>query len=125
MWQDSLKGVINPEEGDTKLTPEEAAEWAEKVKATFPELSAALEGFLGVISEGVGERGGLSELQKGIQGVTEQTAQVLEALLNSMRDTQANAYSELQTQTNILKDIKGILSDLTSPSPRAISVKLT
>jgi PHD/YefM family antitoxin component YafN of YafNO toxin-antitoxin module len=125
MWQDSLKKVINPEEGDTELTPEEAAEWAEKIKATFPELSAALEGFLGVISEGVGERGGLSDLQKGIQGVTEQTAQVLEALLNSMRDTQANAYSELQTQTNILKDIKGILSDLTSPSPRAISVKLT
>lgn len=80
----------------------------------FAELVAGIFG---------GQGGGLSALEKGIQGVTEQTAQVLEALLNSMRDTQANSYSELQSQTNLLRDIKGILNDLTSNSPRAVSVK--
>jgi hypothetical protein len=49
---------------------------------------------------------------------------VLEALLNSMRDTQANAYYELQTQTNILKDIKGILNDVAGNGPRAFSMKM-
>ena len=123
-WQNMLKDYIDVENQDTEITPEQAAEWAERVKATFPELSAALEGFLGVISEGLGERGGLSDLQKGIQGVTEQTAQVLEALLNSMRDTQANAYHELQKQTRILGEIRDTLDAVSGNGPRAFSVRM-
>jgi hypothetical protein len=87
------------------------------VGVSFEPIAEQIAGIFG------GQGGGLSALQKGIQGVTEQTAQVLEALLNSMRDTQANSYSELQSQTNLLRDIKGILNDLTSNSPQAVSVK--
>lgn len=87
------------------------------VGVSFEPIAEQIAGIFG------GQGGGLSALQKGIQGVTEQTAQVLEALLNSMRDTQANSYSELRSQTNLLRDIKGILNDLTSNSPRAVSVK--
>lgn len=71
-----------------------------------------------------GEGGSLSELQKGIQGVTEQTAQVLEALLNSMRDTQANAYHELQKQTRILGEIRDTLDAVSGNGPRAFSVRM-
>ena len=84
-YSDWLKNYINVEGGDTTLTAEEAKEWAERVKATFPELSALLENFFSGTQDLLQEQGELSELSKGIQGVTETTAQVIEALLNSMR----------------------------------------
>lgn len=84
-YSDWLKSYINVEGGDTTLTAEEAKEWAERVKATFPELSALLENFFSGTQDLLQEQGELSELSKGIQGVTETTAQVIEALLNSMR----------------------------------------
>lgn len=49
----------------------------------------------------------MSELQKGIQGITEETAQALEALLNSTRAFVAD--SNLQ--------LKNILMALTAPAP--------
>lgn len=85
MYSDWLKNYINVEGKDTTLTAEEAKEWAERVKATFPELSALLENFFNGTQDLLQEQGELSELSKGIQGVTETTAQVIEALLNSMR----------------------------------------
>lgn len=84
-WKRDLQKYLN--DTDTRLTPEEAVAWADEVKATMPELSAALEAFLGTIHESVGglQSGELSSLQKGIQGITEDTAQVIEAYLNSVR----------------------------------------
>lgn len=85
MYSDWLKNYINVEGKDTTLTAEEAKEWAERVKATLPGLSALLENFFNGTQDLLQEQGELSELSKGIQGVTETTAQVIEALLNSMR----------------------------------------
>ncbi len=84
-YSDWLKDYIDVEGGDTTLTAEDAKKWAERVKATFPELSALLESFFNGTQDLMQEQGELSELSKGIQGVTETTAQVIEALLNSMR----------------------------------------
>ena len=96
-WQEELKSFINPEEGVFSLDAENIKAWAEKVRDTLPALSAALEGSLEVMKDVITtEDNNLSELQKGIQGVTEQTAQVLEALLNSMR-------AEVQSQTRYMK----------------------
>lgn len=101
-WENALKKYVNDQ--DTELTVDEAAAWAEEVKSSFPELNAALEAFLGTISNGFGgESGSLSELQKGIQGVTEETAQVLEALLNSMRLYVADTNNEIKSQTTYIK----------------------
>ena len=82
-WTEDLQKYVN--EGDTKLTKDEAQKWAEEVKATFPELNDALEGFLGVLTEGVGATGELSGLQAGIQGITESQAEILAAYANSCR----------------------------------------
>ena len=82
-WEQDLSKYIN--ETDTELTKAEAQKWAEEVKATFPALNDALEGFLGVITEGVGATGELSGLQAGIQGISESQSEIISAYLNSLR----------------------------------------
>ena len=95
-FQDQLKNFVDVKGGDTTLTTEEAREWAEMVKGTFPEISALLQSFFEGTQDLMQEQGELSELSKGIQGVTESTAQVLEALLNSMRFYVADSNMRLQ-----------------------------
>ena len=116
-WKKDLSKYVN--EKDTDLTPEEAAAWANEVKATFPELSNALEAFLGTIHESVGglQSGELSSLQKGIQGITEETAQIIEAYLNSIR----GYVSEQVTHT---RNIYNILKQATTSDAAAIRVRM-
>lgn len=97
-----LKEYIDVETGDTELTAEEARLWAERVQATFPELSNMLENFFSGTQDLLQEQSELSELSKGIQGVTESTAQVLEALLNSMRFYVADSNVQLKNIANAL-----------------------
>ena len=114
-WKSALGSYINDE--DTKLTREDAAAWAKEVRDSFPELNAALEAFLGTISEGLGGKSGsLSELQKGIQGITEETAQVLEALLNSMRLYVADTNNEIKSQTTYIKKMWTMMDNAVSGS---------
>jgi hypothetical protein len=122
-WEKALKDYINDE--DTELTKEEAAAWAAEVRSSFPELNAALEAFLGTISEGLGGKSGsLSELQKGIQGVTEETAQVLEALLNSMRLYVADTNNEIKSQTTYIKRMWQMMDNaVTGSSPFYVQMK--
>ena len=117
-WKRDLSKYVN--EKDTELTPEDAKAWAEDVKATFPELSNALEAFLGTIHETVGglqSSGELSALQKGIQGITEETAQIIEAYLNSIR----GYVSEQVTHT---RNIYNILKQATTSDAAAIRVRM-
>lgn len=116
-WKKDFEKYIN--EDDTELTKDEARKWAEEVRRTFPELSAALEGYLGAFTEMVGETSGgkLSELQKGIQGITEDTAQIIEAYLNSIR----GMVSEQVTHT---KNIYRILNDAVHSDAAAIRVRM-
>lgn len=111
-WKKDLEEYIN--EDDTELTKDEAKAWAEKVRKTFPELSAALEAYLGAFKGFAdSEAGGLSALQKGIQGVTEETAQVIEALLSSMRFYVADSNQELKNQTRYMRDMYNLLNGMT------------
>jgi hypothetical protein len=122
-WKNALGDYVN--EKDTELTADEAADWARRVKESFPELNAALEAFLGTISNGFGgESGSLSELQKGIQGVTEETAQVLEALLNSMRLYVADTNNEIKSQTTYIKRMWQMMDNaVTGNSPFYVQMK--
>jgi uncharacterized membrane protein len=122
-WKEALKDYINDE--DTELTKEDAASWAEEVRSSLPELNAALEAFLGTISEGLGGKSGsLSELQKGIQGVTEETAQVLESLLNSMRLYVADTNMHIKDQTDYIKKMWKMMDDsVTGSSPFYVQMK--
>ena len=100
MYKDMLKAYIDPDKGDAILTAKEAAEWAAKIRETFPELSANLESFYNSMEGTLAEYGDLSDLSKGIQGVTETTAQALEALLNSMRFYVADSNTRLRNIEN-------------------------
>lgn len=81
-WKKELEKYVNTD--DLKLTKEEAAAWAQEVRETFPELNAALEGYLGAILDNVGG-GSLSGLEEGIGSMSEETAEVIAAYLNSLR----------------------------------------
>lgn len=97
MYSDWLKNYIDVEAGDANLTADEAREWAARVKETMPELSALLENFFSGTQELLRDQSELSDLSKGIQGVTESTAQVIEALLNSMRFYVADSNTQLKS----------------------------
>lgn len=105
-WKKQLDQYINAD--DLELTSDEAKKWVDAVKEDLPVLNEALENYFNAMSE-AGIKGGdtMSELQKGIQGVTEETAQALEALLNSMRYFVSD--SNLQ--------LRSILNTLIAPAP--------
>lgn len=106
--QKELKKYINAE--DTELTISEAERYAQYIKEQLPEVSAALENlFNGLKDVGLEFGGGdtMSELSRGISSITEETAQALEALLNSMRYFASDSNLQLRT----------ILATLTAPAP--------
>ena len=84
-YSEWLKEYINPEKGDMTLTAEDAKAWADRIRETLPGMSESLEALWSGMQGLIGSDDGLSDLSKGIQGITETTAQALEALLNSMR----------------------------------------
>ena len=84
-WKKQLEQYINP--SDLELSTDEAKKWVDAVQTSLPQLNAALENYFHAMQQaGVDISGGkLSGLQKGIQGITEETAQIIEAYLNSIR----------------------------------------
>lgn len=132
--QKELEKYINKD--DTDLTISEAEKFAEYVKNQLPEVSAALENlFNGLKDVGLefGDAGDtMSSLQRGISSVSEETAQALEALLNSVRfftsDSNAvlhNIYNaitipnvenpflmELKVQSNYLNNLNALVSSV-------------
>jgi DNA repair exonuclease SbcCD ATPase subunit len=132
-YQEWLKDYINPEDGDDMLTADEARMWSEKVRDTFPEVNELLENFFEG-TQGLLETGGeLSDLEKGIQGMTEDQAEVLASYWNSCRFLLSNIdvtltklaesvmsnnpssttmLNELRTQTTVLKEIRDSLSSV-------------
>lgn len=87
-WKKQLEQYVNPD--DLELSTDEAKKWVNAVTTSLPQLNQALENYFNAMQEsGVDLSGGtggeLSGLQRGIQGVTEDTAQIIEAYLNSIR----------------------------------------
>lgn len=100
---------------DFELTSEESKSLRAQADAIMPELSAALEQIWTSLGGSNGSTTGkLSELQKGIQGVTEETAQVLEALLNSMRLYVADTNNEIRSQTEYIRKMYKFMEDSVS-----------
>lgn len=69
--------------GDANVLMQELQEVREKFGVLAPQLSEALEGLAGMW--GLGGEGSLSGLAAGIQGMTEEQANILEAYWNSVR----------------------------------------
>lgn len=112
---DDLNTALN----DYELDDKEAQDLYNKAMATMPELSKFLEEwfkpFLGMIGDT--EEGSLSGLQKGIQGVTEETAQIIEALLNSMRYYVADTNAKLNSIYLMLSGTEGV------PNPMLVELR--
>lgn len=143
-WKKDLEKYINAD--DTELTKDEAKKWAEEVRRTFPQLSDALEGYLGVFKDMASETqgAGLSALTKGIQGITADQAEILSSYWNSVRGYTASIDSKMDlilanmgvgaennpmleqliSQTSWLSKIHGILEDVASASPRTFKTSL-
>ncbi|MBQ2398034.1 MAG: hypothetical protein II304_13530, partial [Bacteroidales bacterium] len=140
-WKSDLERYINPD--DLELSTDEAKKWADAVQSSLPQLNEALENYFNAMQQaGVDLSGGtggeLSGLQRGIQGVTEETAQIIEAYMASVRFYVADSnsklaqitdfvignneganpiLSELKTQTELVRGISTLLNSLTAPHP--------
>lgn len=143
-WQKMLEQFVN--ERDMVLTVEEAKEWARMVRATFENANEELRAYLEPIYDIFNDSGtyGLSGLEKGIQGITEETAQVLAAYFNAIRGYTANidakmdsvvasldtpnsdnpVLNELRRHTAAIESIRSMLDDAMSTSTRGFNVKM-
>lgn len=116
---------LNQALDDYEVTTNESKDLRDMVERIAPELSEALEKIWSQLGGSSGETSGsLSELQKGIQGVTEETAQVLEALLNSMRLYVADTNNEIKSQTTYIKRMWQMMDNaVTGSSPFYVQMK--
>lgn len=140
-WKKQLEQYINP--NDLELSTDEAKKWVNAVTTSLPQLNQALENYFTAMQQagvdlGGGKEGELSGLQRGIQGVTEETAQIIEAYMASVRFYVADSnskltqianfvignneganpiLSELKTQTELVRGISTLLDSLTAPHP--------
>lgn len=106
------------------VTPEEMEALRAKFEEIAPQFNAALQAIfesLGIFGDQA--EGELSGLQKGIQGVTEETAEILAAYLNSIRYYVVDNNNKLTQVANILQDNTGManpmLAELRSIAQRA------
>ena len=105
---DSLQQYVNAETNDLELTTDEAAKWKTENEPLIQQMQDLLTQFFGATAGWFEESGGLSELSKGIQGVTETTAQVIEAYLNSVRFYVADSNSKLSTLVSLMGGSDGV-----------------
>ena len=103
-WKAELEKFINPQ--DMELSVGEAKAWAESVRNSLPGLSTALEDYFNAFKDAgidLFGSGNLSGLQAGIQGITEEQADIRAAYLNSVRFYVANMDATLtQLATHIM-----------------------
>lgn len=132
-------------EGDYSIDQGEWDTILAAAKKANVDLDAFLQGYrdlFGTISDSAG--GSLSELQKGIQGITASQADILAAYWNSVRGYTASIDSKMDlvlanmgvgaennpmleqliSQTSWLSKIHGILEDVASASPRTFKTAL-
>ena len=85
-WKEALSNFTD----DGKLSPSEIEQWAKGVRDDFPELNDALKAYFEAIKGVIGGGNNLSGLTKGIQGMTEEQADILAAYWNSVRQYTAS-----------------------------------
>ena len=126
-------------ESESSLSEEEIADLKAKADKVAPELSKVLEELWIALGGSKGEAGGLSALQKGISGMSEQQAEILSAYWNSVRGYTASIDSKMDlilanmgvgsennpmldqliAQTSVLNNIYSFLKSMTTSSPRS------
>lgn len=151
-WKKQLEQYIDPEKGDLELTTDEAKKWVHSVTTSLPQLNEALKAYFEAMKEaGVdldGDNGDqLTGLQRGIESITHEQSDALQALLESIRffvsdernyvrfiynilvtPMPENPFlAELRLQSNYLSNINSILFSLMRNVPsagRALKVQI-
>ena len=100
-YLDSIKNGTESAFDGANLTIEELEAIRDKAEEVFPEMNEFLKQLMGSLNispdQESAEAAELSGLSKGIQSITEETAQALEALLNSMRFFVADSNTQLKS----------------------------
>ena len=104
-WVNAVNNAIEQTgEGGYDITDTEQ----EKIRKAEEDAKKQINSILLGIFEGIDLKGGgsgLSELQKGIQGITEQQAEVIEAYLNSMRQIASDNLMYVRNIANLLESV--------------------
>ena len=111
MWDKYVSA--NSEEGED-LTPTEIDALKKYKNYLLEGMNEDLQRLAEIMGYSGVEEGSLSELQKGIQGITENQAEVIESYLNSIRMFVAQNNNELKEHTKYLKNLYELFNGMTA-----------
>ena len=118
-WKKDLEKYVNMD--DMELTVSEAKKWADSVRESLPGLSNALENYFNAFKQAgieFSDKQTMSGLQAGIQGITEEQADILAAYWNSVRFYVANIDTTLSQLAN------HVMGGTNSENPQLAQLKI-
>nr|DAQ76922.1 MAG TPA: tail tape measure [Caudoviricetes sp.] len=104
------------------INTEAIKDWSDKMKEVFGEYNEAAEEIFNQIGWEPGSKANLSALTQSIQGITETTAEALEALLNSIRFFVSQQTTDITAIRNLL-DARYSLESQAETNPMLIELK--
>lgn len=104
------------------INTEAIKDWSDKMKEVFGEYNEAAEEIFNQIGWDPGGKANLSALTQSIQGITETTAEALEALLNSIRFFVNQQTTDITAIRNLL-DARYSLESQAETNPMLIELK--
>lgn len=104
------------------INTEAIKDWSDKMKEVFGEYNEAAEEIFNQIGWSPGGEANLSALTQSIQGITETTAEALEALLNSIRFFVSQQTTDITAIRNLL-DARYSLESQAETNPTLIELK--
>lgn len=104
------------------INTEAIKDWSDRMQGVFGEYNEAAEEIFNQIGWEPGGKANLSALQQGIQGITETTAEALEALLNSIRFFVNQQTTDITAIRNLL-DARYSLESQAETNPMLIELK--
>lgn len=104
------------------INTEAIKDWSDKMKEVFGEYNEAAEEIFNQIGWEPGGKANLSALTQSIQGITETTAEALEALLNSIRFFVNQQTTDITAIRNLL-DARYSLESQAETNPMLIELK--
>lgn len=104
------------------INTEAIKDWSDKMKEVFGEYNEAAEELFNQIGWGPGGKANLSALTQSIQGITETTAEALEALLNSIRFFVNQQTTDITAIRNLL-EARYSLESQAETNPMLIELK--
>ena len=120
-----IMSMLDSALADSNYSTQEAASVQKAIDELMPKLNeywkAITAGF--DIKQNAGSETEMSGLQKGIQAVTEDTAQALEALLNSVRFYAADTNAKVAALTSFDPELNPLLAELKLQTSHILSIE--